>query len=236
MRSSTLLAGVGGLAAVAALVVALLAVQGDRGSGTDAASAGPDTATSGDSSTDERRESATGGSSARLAAADVSVATPEPDSDAVPTAGELDLKDIEKETDPNRVKWRVLRYSLQEYRKLTHKDARGPREAGLVCDSVATLLQLSGRDQDPDWSASAPEGQYYMINNGRGYSWSVGEFPEYDAWRRFTMFDMERYSAAKLKNPGLEPQLPHFDQSYFELIELRAVEAIHALESRYGFH
>lgn len=146
---------------------------------------------------------------------------------AIPTGAETE--------DRNLVNWRVLRYSLNDYRNKPIKDARGSREGSLICRAVATMLALSGRDRDPDMSFSPPDGSHYIVSNGRGYSWARGEFPEYDAWKDY-IFAMARYEEAVRDGKADGLSAPEFDPQYFELIDQRAVEAIAALEAKYGFN
>lgn len=151
-----------------------------------------------------------------------------------------DLKGIESETDPMRVRWRVLRYELQDYRSLPVKDPMGPREGSVVCDSVITILELSGRGTVPDPSRSMKweDGEYYVIHNDRAFSWGAGEFPEWDAWRehmRDSGAYAERRDRKRARGQPFDESPPVFDPINFELIEARAEEAIALLESRFGF-
>src|SRR5204862_8360031 len=95
--------------------------------------------------------------------------------------------DIKLETDPNRVRWRVLRYGLQEYRKLSKKDPQGSREGTLCYDSVGAILMASARGTTPQPGKTGTSTTHYMENNGLAYEWAVGEFPEYDAMRAYAL-------------------------------------------------
>lgn len=144
-----------------------------------------------------------------------------------------DLAGIATETDPVRVRWRVLRFGLQEYRKLETKSPRGSREGTLLCDSVSAILEARGRGAEFEPNRSGTTSSYYMMSNGRGYSWSPGEFPEYDAWQSYMLGSGEEPDPRKPQVVGgIEPT---FDSANFALIEARAEEAIALLESRYGF-
>jgi len=165
------------------------------------------------------------------------VRLPQPLETAVKTVDaqpEEDLKDIKLETDPIRVRWRVLRFGLQEYRKLKTKNPLGSREGTLCYHSVGAILMASARGTTPKPGGTGTTTTHYMENSGLGYEWAVGEFPEYDAMRTYALakaaFDDDRVRQA---NPNI--QEPSFDTSNFDLMEARAEEAMALLEARYGF-
>jgi hypothetical protein len=152
---------------------------------------------------------------------------------ATATTGDYeDYKDIDKETDPNRIRWRTMRMALQEYRKVEHKDSRGANERSLLDFTIATILHEQGRGEVPDIKKRLREkknDESYLICNGEAYLLSAQEFPEYISWIDYNRASDAYAEAVREKKPWSGP-IPYFDEHNFVWLEQLAAETLAKFE------
>jgi len=146
-----------------------------------------------------------------------------------PTTGDYeDYKDIDKETDPERIRWRTMRMALQDYRAVEHKDSRGVDERGLLDFTLATILHEQGRGEVPDTKKRLREkknDEYYMICNGEAYLFSAQEFPEYANWIEYNLAS-DAYAASVRQKKTWSGPIPYFDEHNFVWLEQLAADTL----------
>jgi hypothetical protein len=146
-----------------------------------------------------------------------------------PAAGDYeDYKDIDKETDPERIRWRTMRMALQEYRKIEHKNSRGADERSLLDFTLATILHEQRRGEVPDMKKRLREkknDEYYMICNGEAYLFSAQEFPEYTNWVEYNRSSDAYAAAVREKTPWSGP-IPYFEDNSFVWLEQLAADTL----------
>jgi len=145
-----------------------------------------------------------------------------------PSADYEDYKDIEKETDPERIRWRTMRMALQEYRKVEHKDSQGAAEASLRDLTIATILHEQGRGEVPDMKKRLREkknDEGYLVCNGEAYLFSNQEFPEYISWIEYNLASDEYEASIREKRPWSGP-IPYFDEHLFVWLDQLAADTL----------
>lgn len=147
-----------------------------------------------------------------------------------------DYKDIDKETDPDRLRWRTMRMTLQEYRKKEKKVPLGVEERGLLDTTLAMLLHEQGRGElNPDLKLRLRQkrnDEYFMVFNGEGFLFSASEFPEYVNWVEYNR-NLDEYQSAIRHGRQWSRPIPAFDESNFVWLENMASSTLKTFESNH---
>ncbi|MBL8863518.1 MAG: hypothetical protein JNK02_16130 [Planctomycetes bacterium] len=148
-----------------------------------------------------------------------------------------DLAGIEHEKDRRVARRRILTHYLHEFRRalsvgVEHVDPLGLEAKQLQLVSIATILDLSGREIEPptkydvETIKKAHGADHFFALNDRVYVFKKGEFLEYD---RIVELQLARM---KIKpEPGVPTGPLQLGPDYYAELESRALEALVPLYS-----